>query len=774
MNTAKIVKYCDAIIEYGFLVIVFFIPIIFDFSISSYNLVDLYKMIVFRVILTVILLAYVLKIFIENKLSYRGGRLIFFLTAGLGLSFFLSSLFSLLPHQSFWGGFFRQQGFYNYFHYLLFFVLLILNLKEFKQVKRIIIAVVSSATLVSGYGLIQFFGLDPLYWTENPIITGRIFSTLGQPNFLGHYLILVLPIGFYALIFLARRFWVRFLIGLAVFMQLVSLAMTYSRAAWISLLGSMALLFLFWLVYTRRKKLALGFTGLMLIGLITVIGLNVLKFSDQNDLYSMNFVNRLKTMVNFGGGSGKMRLYYIESAVTEIKNTSPLRLLVGFGPETLAEVFTKYYKIDWGIYEAVNTVPDRAHNWFLDQVLTLGVIGLVATLTFYVYFIYKAAGYLFSKNKLGHEDWLLAFLSSSLVAYFINNLFSFSLFTILVYLHLILALAWFIISSGKEKKEVNLKLTFFSRALIWAALLVVAAIFIWTNNLNQARAEINYVKAVKATKHSTCPEVEKRMERAISFSPGSDYYRVNYVYLMLNCFPLAKDRVAREQMRDNLIGQIEAIENKQSYEVLDNQARLYTLFGLYLDKAYYPEAEKIFNSLIKNHPYTITAFEDLARLKMAQDDYSGAAEIYERTLKILPPLDHPYLNPVHRAQINLYGVRINEALGQVYFLMKKYDLALQAFEDGLKFDPARATIYKKIADIFYVQGKLDQAIAWNKRGLMLNPADYNWPLALSFLYRDKKDLTQARAYLDQALKLAPENQDLKKYYEELNDKKLKM
>ena len=86
----------------------------------------------------------------------------------------------------------------------------------------------------------------------------------------------------------------------------------------------------------------------------------------------------------------------------------------------------------------------------------------------------------------------------------------------------------------------------------------------------------------------------------------------------------------------------------------------------------------------------------------------------------------------------------------------------------MQLDPYRASLYKNMADIYYVQSMLDQAIVLNKRGLMLNPADYSWPLSLSLLYRDKKELSYAKAYLDQAIKLAPENLELKKYYEELN------
>lgn len=768
MLKEKIVKICDQLIEYGLLAIVFFIPLIFDFTISSYNLIDLYKIVFFRVMLSLILLAYITKVFLENKLSLRGDNKIFWLAAGLGLSFFISSLFSLEPNQSFWGSFFRQQGFYNFFHYLLFFVLLILNIREFKQVKRLIIAVIASASLVSLYGLAQYFSLDPFYWTESYLTTGRIFSTLGQPNFFGHYLILVLPFGVYAYLFMARRFWAKFFVGLAILMQLACLTFTYSRAAWLGFLGAMTFLLLAWLISERRKKLALGLITLLVIGLAMIIGLKVIKPANQNPLYDVNLINRLKSIVDFSGGSSKMRLYYLESAVQEIKQASFGRLLIGFGPETLASVFIKHYRQDWGVYEAIDTLPDRAHNWLFDQILALGFLGLIATLAFYVYFIYRVAEFLRAKPRLESDGWLLIFLSASLVGYFINNFFSFSLFTVLVYLYLILALGWFIINHRAETKIINIRLTVFSKLLIWLSLLTVLTIFVYTNNLNQVRAEKHYVKALKAVKLSACSEVMGQMEKAISLSPNTDYYRVNYIFLMLNCFSSIKDRAVQEQLRDNLLEQIQSIGQRGTYEILNNTARAYTLFGFYLDKTYYARAEQILNGLIADFPYLTTAYEDLGKQKVMQEDYPGAIAVYRRALRILPSLDDPNLNVPHRAQIASIAVRLDESLGQAYFKIKNYDLALNSFEKGLKLEPYRATLYKNIADIYFVKNQLAQAIIWNQRGLMLNPTDFHWPLALSLLYRDKKDLSRAREYLNQALELAPENQDLKNYYKELN------
>ncbi|MDA3792131.1 MAG: hypothetical protein PF545_00525, partial [Elusimicrobia bacterium] len=52
--------------------------------------------------------------------------------------------------------------------------------------------VILSAGIVSLYGIFQYIGLDPLGWKGN--FYPRIWSTLGNPNFLGAYIAMVLPV----------------------------------------------------------------------------------------------------------------------------------------------------------------------------------------------------------------------------------------------------------------------------------------------------------------------------------------------------------------------------------------------------------------------------------------------------------------------------------------------------------------------------------------------------------------------------------------------------
>jgi putative inorganic carbon (HCO3(-)) transporter len=90
------------------------------------------------------------------------------------------------------------------------------------------------------YGVIQLFGFDFIKWEVNPSESYRIFSSLGQPNFLASWLLLVLPL-ISLFFFYCFNFWRKekksilfpffaFLMFLFVFFVLI---FTQSRGAWL-------------------------------------------------------------------------------------------------------------------------------------------------------------------------------------------------------------------------------------------------------------------------------------------------------------------------------------------------------------------------------------------------------------------------------------------------------------------------------------------------------------------------------------------------------------
>ncbi len=753
----KIVKICDQLINYGILAIVFSVPIYFAYFQENYNIFELNKLVVFRIIVTLILVVYVSKIFLLGKINFRGKSGIFFITGLLLLSFLISSYASIHPLLSFWGSYERQQGFYSLLNYLLFFILLILNLKSMRQINRIILTIILASFLVSLYGIVQHFGYDPLAWKEDAFYYGRAFSSLGQPNFLGQYFILIMPASFYCLVFIAKKFISRLVIALVILLQFSCLIFTYSRAAWLGFSVEIFLFIVCWLFYKHYKKIAISLISLSVLCLILVFSFNLISSANKSNLISISefgLSNRIKSMIDFSGGSNRIRLYYWQAAVQEIKNEPWLRKIIGYGPDTLASIFVKYYRPDWGVFEGINTYPDRSHNAILDLILSFGLIGLVAAILFFYYFIYQTFKYLNEKKSdRDKDDLLIIIIVVTLSGYFIYNFFSFSLTVGYVYLYFFLTLLWSLVNNKQPEKVIKFKFTPLVKAIILFFLFFVGGLYVYLQNINPLRADYYYMKVKKAEVRNDCQAMLDNMEKTVRLNPTSTYYKERYLYHNLSCLAVvSKDSQAL--IYKNVIAQINSIGAKEfQFSTLSHLAHARSLFANFIDPVYYQAAENIYQQLLAINPFFTTGYKDLAKQKLWQKDYDQAIKLINQALAVLPPLNSPYLNQQHKQEIEDEEVNLYEMLGMAYRYQRNFDQALTYYKKALSLNPNYLPLYKEAADIYYLQGKIDLALKYNLHGYSLNPRDAAWPLAITLLYREKKDLIKAKEYDRKAMEI---------------------
>lgn len=768
----KITKICDYLQETILLGIIFFIPVYFALAQENYNVFELNKVVIFRILLTIAFLAFAAKIFIRVRSYWPLPGKLSILLALFGLSVFISTYFSIHPDLSFWGSYGRQQGFYSALHYWLFFILLILTLRDWLKVKRAIETLIFSSIFVCLYGLLQYFNLDPLDWKEKITYTGRIFSSLGQPNFLGQYLIIVIPFTVFGLIFFRQGFLSRFLTIVLLASQLACLIFTYSRAAWLGLLASFYLFAVLFLFVKKKKKIAWSLIGLGLAGIITIASFNIF-FAGKSVLLEpgeINFLNRAESIFDIRAGSNKIRLYYWQAAGQEFKEMSPARKLIGYGPETLADVFVKYYRPEWGIYEEINTFPDRSHNAIFDIILQFGLVGLVFFILFLGYILAVALRYL-KKSTLAKESWLVIFLLAILAGYFANNLLSFSLTVGYVYFYLILALLVVIIFPALPCRPGGKVREFFrpvSLVLIWLSLFFLGLVLIYYYNFAAWRADYYYMKARKAETRKDCRQILDNMEKTVALNPISTFYKERYIYHNLNCFEAVSSKESQLDLRDNILSMANSIGSREhGFYTWTHIAHAKSLFGYYIDPAYYRGAEEDYRRLIEISPSVTTTYEDLGRMKLWQKNYKEAMDNFSKAAAAFPDLNSPYLNNEHREKIKSEKARLFEMMGLAYSYEKDWDKALDYYWQALKLNPHYVRLYKQIADVYYGQGDLREAIWYNKRGYMLNKKDSSWPFALALLFAEKGERLESKNYAEEALRLEPRNEAIIKFKEEL-------
>lgn len=221
-----------------------------------------------------------------------------------------------------------------------------------------------------------------------------------RPDFM---LWFILPIGiliFYLMTFIygtarktSRWFaWAQLIsLALLVILTIVIIFFTESRGPEIGLLVG---LLVFSLSILWAKRWWIGFwiwAGINMAGAAFLVVFN-LPDSPIANLRNMPYIGRLGLISQLDEGTGKVRTLIWQGAINLIKS-DPLRMVIGYGPESMYVAYNKYYPADLQHWELRNATPDRSHNAYIDQMVTMGILGELAWLFLigaFLFFVIKA------------------------------------------------------------------------------------------------------------------------------------------------------------------------------------------------------------------------------------------------------------------------------------------------------------------------------------------------------------------------------------------------
>lgn len=430
----KISSKLDIIIEISYLAIFLLCPIFFANFV--YQPFPIGWQVSFYFLLEISLFFWLLKIIFnfpqfKKTLKARGKYILPFF---IFLFFvFLSTLFSQSPEFSFWGSYERSFGLLTWLHLFLFYCLLLFNLKTKQQFIRLLAVILTTTIFVCSYGVLQLSGFMPSNWEEEPWETHRIFSTLGQPNFLGSWLLLVIPLNVW-LVFYCFNFWYKekklllfpFFALLILFLSLFVLIFTQSRGAWVGFIGQILATGIFFLYYFKKKKLL--YLVILIIVFLGGLFLMNLNFDNlDNSVDEAPLVGRLKSLTSLGGASGRLRLIFWRDGLDLIFQ----RPFFGYGPEMQRFYYASYYQPEFAALEAINHYPDRAHNDIIDTLLTTGIFGFVSYLFFIGISFYW--GWQKIKEKLDFYNLAIFALLIGIFGYLISIQFSFHVLPTAIY-----------------------------------------------------------------------------------------------------------------------------------------------------------------------------------------------------------------------------------------------------------------------------------------------------------------------------------------------------
>ncbi len=345
----------------------------------------------------------------------------------------LSTIFSINIGLSFFGDPLRLEGFLSLATYLMLVFLFSENVKTPEMVPRLFIWLLLAATLVSLYALVQYFFYNPTehyFYKYFPKGNG-VGSTIGNPNFLGKYLVLIIPIVLALCLNGASRLR---LTGMFVSLLLcfAALIATFTRASWLGALVGLAVL----LYYAWRNALLNG-KGRRLVLIAISFFFIVCLFNNYSPPPGKRtstpspkqtrgeVIQKAVKSLDIDKGKGvATRLYVWDKTVRLILE----RPWFGYGLETFMLVFKQFNREYTDIFHD-RVIVDRAHNNYLDIAFAMGLPGLVAYLAILLFFLVYVWRLFVGLQDRSHKLLALGILAG-FCGYLINDLFIFSVVSV--------------------------------------------------------------------------------------------------------------------------------------------------------------------------------------------------------------------------------------------------------------------------------------------------------------------------------------------------------
>jgi O-antigen ligase len=269
----------------------------------------------------------------------------------------ISCFANLHQYQALLGHIYRKTGLVTFGCVVTLFVSTLIFLGSSGDCRRVLKCLLLGGGLVSAVGLLQFFGTDIVFLQEASFFSGwRSYGTMGNPNWFGTYLLLLLPIavGFYLE---SGRLWA----GAACGLLYANILTSQTRGAWLATAAFAVMVFVGLRGYRRRTR--------QLLLLLVVITAFLLPCHELAILQRADSLRAEADMALTGSNeAGTARFQVWKFAVRKL----PAHFLVGSGLDTLGSL---------GSPE--DPAPNsKAHSIFVEYAVTIGIPGLLLYLAF--------------------------------------------------------------------------------------------------------------------------------------------------------------------------------------------------------------------------------------------------------------------------------------------------------------------------------------------------------------------------------------------------------
>lgn len=671
------------------------------------------KAIIFRSIIELLVVVYGMLVIVDRSYAPRmHGLTVAMLT--FTAAFGIATATSIVPWASFWGSLERMGGFFSFLHFTAFALIVPSVLRERAHWIFFLNLLVAGGVLSALYGFGQKLpvctpGSSGICALSSWFIGGggreRIFGTIGNAALFAGYQISV--------VFLALALWVRgqgstwerrlyqAMIGLG----LLAVTMTVVRGSLLGV-GLGALLFtagMWWKFRETWSRNAL----IGVLGIAAILGLliSVPALKDSSIAQGSRFMRRL-TDTSFDSYTAKTRFWAWDAGLRGWQE-SPKTMLLGWGPENFNIPFAQHFNPQFFRGYGSETFFDRAHNMFVEVLVTMGLLGLGSYVALFATLFWA----LYHISQRDDASWRMAWaLGSGTVAYMIHNAFIFdTTANWLLFFAIFSFVAWERFGQGATAPQRLIAARWVAPA-IGVALSIIACIFIWTTAVIPARAN-----------------------RAITWG---------IVYGWNNDFPRAVSSF-KEGIEKNTIGLYE-YRHRFAQFLLDDVSRFAPLGVQFTDAMQYAIAEVEKNKIKNPHDYLPLLYLSRLYVTLGKDDPASAWN------------DKALENATAALKLSETFVRTYYEIGQAYLNKNDYETGVAWFKKAAKLNPEVAVSYWYVGAVELERNNKAVAMDYFEeafdRGYVGTEVDYNRVVPL---YNEFNNYTRLVQIFEELVKIQP-------------------
>jgi O-antigen ligase/tetratricopeptide (TPR) repeat protein len=558
----------------------------------------------------------------------------------------------------------RYDGLLSFFNYAAIYFLVLQFADHASRVRRLAQSLFWASVIVSGYGLLQFVGLEIMHWDAITFEANRAFSTYGNPDLLGGFLIFSVTVAL-GLALLEQRLAWRLVYWVGFGLNGLTLIVAFTRGAWTdgpANPGTIA-----WRQRATMRRIDWAPAGAFL-----AVGLGVIWRSFSSPSEVMNFGKRLGSIFQFGSGSGQTRTQIWHAAVAAIKE----RPFLGWGADTFQFVFTRFKSVEYVRDIGGSTGADNAHDYPLQLASGIGIPGALMFYGLFVWAGVRSFWTVFRRSNDPTRIILGAFWAAS-AGYLVHLFFGISVtgasFPLWVALALVLV---------PTARSVEVKAHRWG-TLVAAVILAVAALGVGYQGA--------FLLADNAALHArTAPSLTARTAealRAVKFNPLNAEYRgaVGLAYLN-EVLAYLRAGAQAQQNGEDASRYAEAV------------------------KKGFTNAESALKDAIAFAPNKYDNYVSLAYLyniggaALTKDLYQSAIDVAERGLEVEP-----------------LGTVIRVHLAQALLATGKTAEAVKTLEYCVRIDPKGGNAAVALAGLYRQDGKATEALALLKSVEALAP-----------------------------------------------------